>query len=76
MTEPRKTGGNQAELDNCTNVDKKDAYTYFDPKVTVSCDGADIKGYYIQVYVSLVNHRNNSQRVIFYYSSMRSVRRQ
>ena len=34
-----------ADLDNCTCQDKKDAYDYLDLRVTVTPDGADIKGY-------------------------------
>ncbi|MFC1987434.1 hypothetical protein ACFLVH_02690 [Chloroflexota bacterium] len=34
-----------ADLDNCTNQDKKDAYTYPDLKVKATTEGADIKGY-------------------------------
>ena len=34
-----------SDLDNCTNQDKKDAYTYLDLKVKVTPEGADIKGY-------------------------------
>lgn len=33
------------DLDNCTNQDKKDAYTYLDFKVKVIPESADIKGY-------------------------------
>ncbi|MBA7591820.1 hypothetical protein ES708_33987 [subsurface metagenome] len=33
------------DLDNCTNQDKKDAYTYLDLKVKTTPEGADIKGY-------------------------------
>ena len=33
------------DLDNCTNQDKKDAYTYLDLKVKVTPEGADIKDY-------------------------------
>jgi site-specific DNA recombinase len=33
------------DLDNCTNGDKKDAYTYLDLKVKATPEGADIKGY-------------------------------
>lgn len=33
------------DLDNCTNNDKKDAYTYLDLKVKVTPEGADIKDY-------------------------------
>ncbi|MBU2008633.1 MAG: recombinase family protein [Chloroflexi bacterium] len=33
------------DLDNCTNEDKKDAYTYLDLKVTASAEGVDIRGY-------------------------------
>jgi site-specific DNA recombinase len=33
------------DLDNCTNQDKKDAYTYLDLKITATPEGADIKGY-------------------------------
>ncbi len=33
------------DLDNCTNQDKKDAYTYLDLKVKATPKGADIKGY-------------------------------
>jgi len=33
------------DLDNCTNQDKKDAYTYLDLKVKATPEGADIKGY-------------------------------
>ena len=33
------------DLDNCTNQDKKDAYTYLDLKVKATHEGADIKGY-------------------------------
>jgi site-specific DNA recombinase len=33
------------DLDNCTNQDKKDAYTYLDLKVTAAQEGVDIKGY-------------------------------
>ena len=32
-------------LDNCTNQDKKDAYTYLDLKVKATPEGADIKGF-------------------------------
>ncbi len=33
------------DLDNCTNQDKKDAYTYLDLKVKATNEGADIKGF-------------------------------
>jgi site-specific DNA recombinase len=33
------------DLDNCTNQDKKDAYTYLDLKIKATPEGADIKGY-------------------------------
>jgi site-specific DNA recombinase len=33
------------DLDNCTNNDKKDAYTYLDLKVKATTEGADIKGF-------------------------------
>jgi site-specific DNA recombinase len=33
------------DLDNCTNQDKRDAYTYLDLKITATPEGADIKGY-------------------------------
>ena len=33
------------DLDNCTNQDKKDAYTYLDLKVTATPEGVDVKGY-------------------------------
>jgi len=33
------------DLDNCTNQDKKDAYTYLDLKIMATPEGADIKGY-------------------------------
>lgn len=33
------------DLDNCTNQDKKDAYTFLDLKVSATPEGADIKGY-------------------------------
>ena len=33
------------ELDNCTNHDRRDAYTYLDLKVTATPEGVDIKGY-------------------------------
>ena len=33
------------ELENCTNQDKKDAYTYLDLNITATPEGADIKGY-------------------------------
>jgi site-specific DNA recombinase len=33
------------DLDNCTNQDKKDAYTYLDLKVIATTEGVDIKGY-------------------------------
>lgn len=33
------------DLGNCTNQDKKDAYTYLDLKVTATSEGIDIKGY-------------------------------
>jgi site-specific DNA recombinase len=33
------------DLDNCTNQDKKDAYTYLDLKVKATPEGVDIKGY-------------------------------
>ncbi len=33
------------DLDNCTNQDKKDAYTYLDLKITATPEGADLKGY-------------------------------
>ena len=34
-----------SDLDNCTNQDKKDAYTYLDLRVKATPEGADIKGY-------------------------------
>jgi hypothetical protein len=33
------------DLDNCTNSDKKDAYTYLDLKVKATPEGADTKGF-------------------------------
>jgi site-specific DNA recombinase len=33
------------DLDNCTNQDKKDTYTYLDLKVTATPEGVNIKGY-------------------------------
>ena len=33
------------DIDNCTNQDKKDAYTYLDLKIKATPEGADIKGY-------------------------------
>ena len=33
------------DLDDCTNQDKKDAYTYLDLHVTATPEGVDIKGY-------------------------------
>ncbi len=33
------------DLDNCTNQDKKDAYTYLDLKIKATPERADIKGY-------------------------------
>ncbi len=33
------------DLDNCTNQDKKDAYTYLDLRVNATPEGVDIKGY-------------------------------
>ena len=33
------------DLDNCTNEDKKDAYTYLDLRISATPDGVDIKGY-------------------------------
>jgi len=33
------------DLDNCTNNDKKDAYTYLDLKVKATTESADIKGF-------------------------------
>jgi site-specific DNA recombinase len=33
------------DLENCTNQDKKDAYTYLDLKVKATPESADIKGY-------------------------------
>lgn len=33
------------DLDNCSDQDKKDAYTYLDLKVTATPEGVDIKGY-------------------------------
>jgi site-specific DNA recombinase len=33
------------DLSNCTNQDKKDAYTYLDLRVTATPEGVDIKGY-------------------------------
>ena len=33
------------DMDNCTNQDKKDAYTYLDLKITATPEGVDIKGY-------------------------------
>ena len=33
------------DLDNCTNSDKKDAYTYLDLEIKATPEGADIKGY-------------------------------
>jgi len=32
-------------LDNCSNQDKKDAYTYLSLQVKATHEGADIKGY-------------------------------
>jgi site-specific DNA recombinase len=53
------------DLDNCTNQDKKDAYTYLDLKVTATPEGVDIKGYLQpnvlttgQTSASLFFHRN------------------
>ena len=34
-----------SDLDNCTNQDKKDVYTYLDLKVAATPEGVDIKGY-------------------------------
>jgi site-specific DNA recombinase len=33
------------DIDNCTNQDKRDAYTYLDLSVTATSQGVDIKGY-------------------------------
>jgi site-specific DNA recombinase len=33
------------DIDNCTNQDKKDAYTYLNLKITATQEGVDIKGY-------------------------------
>jgi site-specific DNA recombinase len=33
------------EIDNCTNQDKRDAYTYLDLRITATPEDADIKGY-------------------------------
>jgi site-specific DNA recombinase len=33
------------DLNNCTNQDKKDAYTYLDLKIVATPEGVDIKGY-------------------------------
>ena len=33
------------DLENCTNQDKKDAYTYLDLKITATPEGVDIRGY-------------------------------
>lgn len=33
------------DIDNCTNSDKKDAYTYLDLKVKATNESADIKGF-------------------------------
>ncbi len=33
------------DLENCTNSDKKEAYTYLDLKVKATPEGADIKGF-------------------------------
>ena len=33
------------DIENCTNQDKKDAYTYLDLKVKATPEGAEIKGY-------------------------------
>jgi site-specific DNA recombinase len=33
------------DLDNCTNQDKKDAYTYLDLKIIATPEGVDIKGF-------------------------------
>ena len=41
------------DLDNCTNQDKKDAYTYLDLKVKATPEGADIKGYLDSSVLSL-----------------------
>ena len=32
-------------MDNCTNEDKKDAYTYLNLKISATPEGVDIKGY-------------------------------
>jgi len=34
-----------ADLDKCSNEDKKDAYAYLDLQVKATPEGADIKGY-------------------------------
>jgi site-specific DNA recombinase len=33
------------DLENCTNQDQKEAYTYLDLKVKATPEGVDIKGY-------------------------------
>ena len=33
------------DLDNCTNQDKKDAYTYLDLEIRATPEGVDFKGY-------------------------------
>ncbi len=33
------------DIEDCTNQDKKDAYTYLDLKIIATQDGVDIKGY-------------------------------
>lgn len=33
------------DIENCTNQDKKDAYTYLDLAITTTPEGVDIKGY-------------------------------
>jgi len=40
------------DLNNCTNQDKKDAYTYLDLKVKATPEGADIKGYLVSSVIS------------------------
>ncbi len=33
------------DIENCTNQDKKDAYTYLDLKIVATPEGVDVKGY-------------------------------
>ena len=62
------------DLDNCTNQDKKDTYTYLDLKVKATPEGADIKGYLDSSLVSsdscvLTTARTSGCLIQLYYNN-------